>query len=258
MTTYIGTHDLNTALDGFVDRYYGTYLDGGEDLSLVAQWPIDLNASFDEVNEILGGITHVKQLPFGTQAGGNYPYHVRMLQSNLMIWHRLRSKHFGEFTDSYPAWVNAFKNVADQIVGDIRGQNVVFQDDITTGESGIGVGTFNAKAGSANWFTNWETGIYTGYDFPRTYVIEIDGTTAGSNVGESTFRWSKDNGNTWEEEGRATDDNWVGIDSGLVFRWETVGTGVQLSYGDRFSVRCIPKNIPQKGGNIRYVTFKRG
>jgi len=258
MTTYIGTYDLNTVLDGFVDKYYGTFLDGGEDLALVSQWPVDLNASFDEINEILSGINSIKQIPFGTQSGGNFPYHVRMLQSNMMIWHRLRSKHYGEFTDGYPAWINAFKNNADQIIADIRGQNVVFQDDITSGESGIGIGTFTAKSGAAQWFSNWETGVFTGYDYPRTYIVEIDGTTAGNGIGSSTFKWSKNNGVSWEEEGRATDHDWVGLDSGLMVRWETRGTGVQLPMGDRFAVLCTPTNIPQKGGNIRFVTFKRG
>lgn len=262
-TTYITTTDLNSILDNFVPRYYGTYLENGDELTIGTQYYDDANLSYDQVNEILSGISHLKQVPIGTQNGGNYPYHVRMLQANLMIYNRLRGKHFGEFTDGVPGWVNVYMNRAQELVAAIRGQDVVFDEDYTQGEQGIGVGSWVSREGTCNLFTNWETGHYDGDDFPRNYVTEIDGTTLGNLIGSSTFRWSMDGGVTWEEEGKATDTDWVWLVNGVMVRWEpiTVGTSVatfQCSIGDRFSFKCVPQNIPVKSGQARFVTFRRG
>lgn len=261
-TTYIGISDLNVVLDGFATRYYGTYPDDGETLSIDTQFYTDMNASYDEVNEWLAGIPHMKTIPVGTQAGGNYPYHVRSMQANTMIFNRLKNKHYGEFTDQYPGWITAFHNKAIEILSAIRGQGIIFQDDTGVGETGIGIGSFtSAKAGSANLFTNWELGIYTAGDYPRTYIVEIDGTTLGNQIGSSTFRWSNNGGYSFNEENTEvlTSMDWVPLEFGLAVRWEPVGTGtLQISYGDRFLVKCVPIDTPQKGRGIKFTTFKRG
>lgn len=259
MTTYISIPDLDSVLDGFVAKYYGTFLDGGEDLTIGSQFYVDSNLSFTQANEWLAGIAHIKQLPMGTQPNsGNYPFSVRMLQANLMVYTRLKSRHYGEFNDGVPGWITIFKTRAQDIYSDIKGQNVVFDEDVTQGEQGIGMGSFTSKTGLANWFTNWETGVYTGDDFPRTFVFKIDGTTVGNGIGESTFKWSNDNGVTWSSETQDTDTDWIPIQSGLFVRFEQVGTGSQLGYGDTFIVKCVPLNIPVKSGNVRYITWKRG
>jgi hypothetical protein len=262
-TTYVSISDLDSILDNFVSRYYGTYLDQGEDLTIGLQYYDDMNLSFDQTNEILSGISHIKEVPVGTQNGGNYPYHVRMLQANLMIYNRLRGKHFGEFTDGVPGWVNVYLNRSQDIVSAIRGEDVVFGNDFTQGEQGIGVGSWVGRAGTVNMFTNWETGHYAGDDFPRWYVVEIDGTVLGNSVGSSTFKWSKNGGLTWEEEGRMTDVAWVHLAHGAMVRWEPIISGTtmatfQCAIGDRFGFRCVPQNIPVKAGQVRFVTFRRG
>ena len=259
MTTYCSSTDLDLLLDGFVNKYYGTYLDEGSDLTLSTLYYEDLNRSFVETNELLGGVPHIKTLPFATQSDGNYPVHVRMLQGNLLIFNRLRSRHYGEFTDEFPSWINAFKNRADGILASIRGQNVVFDQDITVGESGIGVGTFSSRSGLANLYTNWETGVYTADDYPKNYVITIDGTSEGNSIGSSTFKWSNDGGVSWIAATQYTATTWVDIEDGITIRWEPIGTGtLQCNYGDVFQFRCVPYNITPKSGGIRQVTFLRG
>jgi hypothetical protein len=81
MTTYCSIQDLDSLLEGFVSRYYGTYLNDGEDLTIGTQFSADQWITFQETNEWLQGIPHIKQLPIGTQIGGNFPIHIRMLQS---------------------------------------------------------------------------------------------------------------------------------------------------------------------------------
>lgn len=260
MTTYCSSTDLELLLDGFVNKYYGTYIDDGSDLTLSTMYYEDHNRSYVETNELLGGIPHVKTLPFATQSDGNYPIHVRMLQANLMIFNRLRARHYGEFTDEFPSWINAFKNRADGILANIRSQNVVFDQDITVGESGIGVGTWTGtRAGAANLYTNWEIGKYLADDYPKTYVVIIDGTTEGNTIGDSTFKWSNDNGVSWIAATQSTATTWVDLEDGVYVRWEPIGTGtLQCSYGDTFAFRCVPYNVTPKSGGIRQVRFMRG
>lgn len=260
MTSYIGIADLDFVLDNFVSRYYGSFTDDDPEQPFIGtQFYLDLHSSFDQTNEILSSIPSIKQVPVGTQVGGNYPHHVRMLQSNLMVWNRLRNKHYAEFTDNYPGWINAFKNTADGMIVALRKQQAIFADDTSYGEAGIGIGTFTSKTGVANWYSNWETGFYRASDYPKTYVVQIDGTTSGNVIGSATFKWSKNGAFTWEDELQETSSEWVELEDGLAIRWENVGTGtMQLSVGDRFEVRCTPQNVPQKGGGLRFTTFKRG
>jgi hypothetical protein len=48
------------------------------------------------------------------------------------------------------------------------------------------------------------TGPYTGSAWRRTWIAQIDSVEAGKEVGEATFRWSKDGGATWEAAGQPT------------------------------------------------------
>lgn len=261
MTTYCGQQDLDSLLEGFTNKYYGTFLnDDPDSFAIGTQFYADLGFSFDETNEWLSAISSIKQIPIGTMpTSGLFPLHVRMLQANLTIYARLKSKHYGEFVNGIPSWISTYITRAREILSDIKNQNVVFETDIYQGESGIGVGSFTAKAGLANWYTNWETGVYQGSDFSRNYVIQIDGTTAGQQIGTATFKYSNDNGVTWATMGVPTNTNWTDVENGLWMRWEAVGTSTaQLSIGDSFSVRCVPINIPVKSGGLRQITFRRG
>jgi hypothetical protein len=257
-TTYISGQDLDTALEGFITKYYGSNIDGAEEITIGTQYGVDMGNSYSQTNEWLSGVNHIKTIPFGTQSDGNYPYHVRMLQANLMIYNRLKSAHYGEFDAGIPGWINTYLTRANEILSDIREQKAVFADDTTQGESGIGIGTYVTHSGAANWYTNWETGFYWASDFAKTYSIVIDGTTGGNSIGDSTYKWSKNGGVSFEETGQTTATTWTEVEAGLFIRWEPNGTSNQLEYGDRFDVRCVPSNIAVKSGGVRPVTFGRG
>lgn len=259
MTSYISEIDLNALLDGFKERYYGTYVDDGEDVSYGTNYDDDLLLSFNKANEFLYSVSHLKKVPLGTQSDGNYPYSVRALQANLMIYNRLKGRHYGEFTDGIPGWITVYQNNANDLMGDIRNSRVVFDEDVTQGESGISIGTWWTKNGTASMYTNWETGVYQASDFPRTYVIKINSTSAGNEIGQPTFTWSRDGGYSYTGSSATTATHWVGVEGGLAVRWEAVGTGtMQIAYGDLYAVRCVPMNIPTKAGQVKFTTFKRG
>lgn len=258
MTSYIGEIDLNGILDGFKERYYGTYIDDDADVTYGTNYEDDLLLSFNKTNEFLYSVPHIKKVPVGTQSDGNYPYAVRALQANMMVHTRLKSRHYGEFTDGIPGWITVFFQNSKELMEDIRHQNYVFDEDTTEGESGIGIGSWTVKNGSCAMYTNWEAGVYYGDDFPRTYVIEINGTTAGNAIGQPTFHWSRDGGYSFGSSA-TTATHWVGIENGLAVRWEAVGTGtMQVEYGDRFAVKCVPQNVPTKSGQVKHTTFMRG
>jgi hypothetical protein len=178
-----------------------------------------------------------------------------------MIYQRLLGAHYGEFSDDIPGWINVYKRRAEEVYSDIEKQNVVFWDEITQGEQGIGIGSWATKAGTVNLFTNWEIGFYTGDAYPKTYVVEIDGTTGGNVIGSATFKWSDNGGYTFATTSATTATNWIGLEAGLEIRWEPAfgytGT-LQLEYGDRFVINCVPQNVPVKGGGIRHAEFRRG
>lgn len=258
MTTYIGFTDLDSVLFNFVQKYYGTRIDNDETVTISTLVYDDMHRSFDEANEILMGITHIKSVPLATQFSGNYPLHARKLQGYLMVYNTLLSAHYGEFDAEIPGWVRVYKTRAQEVEADIVSQRVVFENDYTQGETGLGVGTWVSRTGSANLYTNWEIGTYIFDDYPKTYRVEIDGTSSGHGIGTATFKWSDNNGASYATTAVKTGTQWKHLEYGLQVRWEAVGTGTQCVLGDNFSVTCVPKTYTPKGRAIRHITFRRG
>ena len=80
-------------------------------------------------------------------------------------------------------------------------------------------------------------GTYRG-DYLQDYLLEAE--TSGE-VGSATFRWSLDQGQSWQKAGLAAGgaDNPVGLDEGLSVSWES-GLGSDLVAGDRWTFTAFP------------------
>jgi hypothetical protein len=80
-------------------------------------------------------------------------------------------------------------------------------------------------------------GTYRG-DFSQDYVLQVD---ASGEVGGATFRWSHDQGQSWEKTGliAAGPDAPMTLEDGLSVYWES-GIGPDLVSGDRWSFTAIP------------------
>ena len=80
-------------------------------------------------------------------------------------------------------------------------------------------------------------GTYRG-DYRKDYLLEAE--TSGE-VGSATFRWSLDQGQSWQKAGLAAGgaDNPVGLDEGLSVYWEP-GLGSDLVAGDRWTFTAFP------------------
>jgi hypothetical protein len=75
-------------------------------------------------------------------------------------------------------------------------------------------------------------GTYRG-DYPQDYVIEVE---TGGAVGSATFRWSHDQGQSWQKTGSVAGgpDAPLQLEDGLSVYWES-GVGPDLVAGDRWS-----------------------
>ncbi|MHB9072439.1 MAG: hypothetical protein ACYC6G_02820 [Desulfobaccales bacterium] len=80
-------------------------------------------------------------------------------------------------------------------------------------------------------------GTYRG-EYPQDYVLEMD---TGGEVGSATFRWSHDQGQSWQKTGLVAGgpDAPMQLEDGLSVYWES-GLGQDLAAGDRWSFTAIP------------------
>jgi hypothetical protein len=80
-------------------------------------------------------------------------------------------------------------------------------------------------------------GPYRG-EYSQDYLVEIQ---SGGSVGAATFRWSLNQGQSWQETDLATAgaDDPVELDQGVAIHWES-GIGTDLVSGDRWTFATTP------------------
>jgi hypothetical protein len=80
-------------------------------------------------------------------------------------------------------------------------------------------------------------GTYRG-DYAQNYVLEVD---TGGETGGATFRWSHDQGQSWQKTGLTTGgpDAPIQLEDGLSVYWES-GVGLDLVVGDRWTFTALP------------------
>jgi hypothetical protein len=90
--------------------------------------------------------------------------------------------------------------------------------------------------GSGNASVNL-LGTYRG-DYPQNYVLEVE---AAGEVGIARFRWSQDQGQSWQKTGLITGgpDNPMQLEEGLSVYWDS-GIGPDLVAGDRWCFTATP------------------
>jgi hypothetical protein len=156
-------------------------------------------------------------------------------------------------------WFDYYKKRSEEMWDRFRKKQVVLNIQNAPGEVGIMAGTKIAGTSNGQMETNWE-GYGKGFlggDFPRTWRIEMVGTGTAGGLTEGTFRWSKDDGVTWDGTSAQTDINWIhladevyvrfhrGTASGTINMWSTADTWqfrtapIKLTTGGRNSVKSV-------------------
>ncbi|MBW2596805.1 MAG: hypothetical protein JRC93_12715, partial [Deltaproteobacteria bacterium] len=98
---------------------------------------------------------------------------------------------------------------------------------------GVISGIYAEQLGSA---TVQNGGLYSASE-DKGYIIEIDGIGAGKEVGQATFKWSDDDGQTWTETGVTTQTGAYEISNGVTVQF-AAGTGDDCELGDKWSWIC--------------------
>src|SRR5574341_367225 len=207
------------------------------------------------INQKLQSIPYIKTTPLGTTSNGDYDESIKLACSNYAIHRRVWGKLRDQYED-IPTWIQSFWESAEKIMADIADGNIILETQISAAEKGISEpakGT--ANAGISIFFTNSDGygGYFSGVDFRRTWKVQIDGTSGGNGIGNATFKWSKDNGQTWEETGQETGTGWEYLEQNVYIRWEHgTGTGNQCGMSDFWTFETVPTRLRQQA-NVKYA-----
>jgi len=266
---YIGIIDLI----GTTNRYYDTFAEdlygsSGSMLSSASSVLIsDIDSAFNEINDILrstGGRFSVMPVP--KDRNGNFPQALQDWNAYLVIYNKLLSR-FAVETEDIPESISIYGSRADRISKRVVDGAAIFPEEIDAGELGIGAPQLVGALGSntrGTFQNSWQGFPYgdrtiqsfhisrfsgpvttesgfTGNDFPRTWIIEVD--TAGG-IGTGKYKWSNDSGVTFTETGVNIDDDWYLLKDNVWIRFEADDSGShEFSVPDRWKFQTVPVNI---------------
>lgn len=241
--------DLPIVLENIDSDYFGT---GTAGTTLAGSFIVK---AYNQINAKLTAELKLT-VPLGTIAEtGKYDQALVDWNANLAVHLGLLSYHAGDFADGeIPGWIKYFGDVSTSIFNEISSGNIVLDESVSRMESGIGkpsaIGTVTSEA---LFYTNWrgEIAEYSGSDFERKYIIQIDGTLAGTNIGQAKYKFSRD-GYSFDSNNAnlTTGTGWTHIENNIYVRWESnAGTAPELVQGDAWEFTCVPKRYPVKSAD---------
>jgi hypothetical protein len=265
MSRYATNTDLNIFFRGFTTKYYGTFFDDDPtNGSVVASGQSEMDSDLDRESAYIDGKLSALgyRTPLAALSGGTYDQVITEWCACSVIYKRLIRNHADDYQDGFPNDITIFGSRAKDLEYQITDRGLVLNVDVTMEESGIGFAYAGGTSGVATFTNNKEFGgIYTDDSWEGRIIVQIDGTTAGNNIGESTFKWSRDGGVSYEVTAIDTATNWIRLFEGIDVRWYPAsGTNNQLDYGDWWYFDVVPKTKKTKvAPNVaRFRTFARG
>ena len=179
--------------------------------------------------------------PVFAESGTTYPFWIRKAAALESVYLGLKRRMEQGQTSSSGFW-NKFHEDAEEILrGVADGKHVIQVHDTAEWERGIApaVGVDNGTVTAPVYglcFSNSEVPNqwFLG-DYPRTFVVEIDGT--GSKISTQTFRWQYKHDEGWVEEGVPLSKSWTPLALGAYIRFVDAAPFVA---GMRWEIACHP------------------
>jgi len=211
-----------------------------------------LTERYHYINRLLKSL-NIKA-PRGKNEDNQYDYSLRAMNANYAIYDIIGEDDADRGGSGEKPWYTKFKDDADSIYDDIKKKKIVFRDQVSAADAGIGKPSRTAGTSIGTMFTNWDRSYgqgFRGADFDRTWRVEIIGTGTTGAVNEGYFRWTNDTGITWGTI--SISFGWMHLDDEVYVRFEGSGTGTTgiLEVGDKWSFDTKP--IKRQVGGYRVV-----
>ncbi len=234
---YIHTHELFAYYEN-VDGYF----DGSEEERV---WD-----SYNFINQQLQALGY--KLPVTKGDDGFYDQALRDWNAWDSIYRIIAPRAVSQTRDNEDKpWFDYYKKRSDEMWDRFLKKKVVLNKQTSPGEAGIQPGTKVAGTLYSRMETNWEGygNGFKGADFPRTWRVEVLGTGTSGGLSEATFRWSMDNGVSWEGTS-TTSVSWVPLTDEVYVRFHRgtyTGTTNIFSTADAWNFNTAPLKISSGG-----------
>lgn len=251
MAVYCGTNDCAMICAGW-GSMAGTSAD-----AIIAEASAMLDALLNDFS--------ISPPPPLTAGGTAYDYYLRRATALLANWLAAESLYRYEHEPGADTWWSGYRAEAEGIIADIREGKRTLTPAVSQWERGIGPavptvhGTIAAPPlGGCISNSDIVGEYYTDDAYPRTAVIELDGT--GTNIWTQTWRWGWYGGTGWEDESiPPSPGTWHDLGYGLRITFDPARTGDALVAGQRWTVACNPSRARgYKGPGLRSFVRKRG
>ena len=267
---YASISDLfgaNRYFESFAENFYGTNgtLDASGSTTMIA----DINMIYYEINDTLRASGRFTSLPLERDENGEFPQALVDWNCYQLINVKMMSRYQSEF-EQIPPSIQWYGSMAMKIEDRVVNGGIFFEEVIGVGQLGIAKpentavgtdtrGTFHnnyrgypfgdsypdpARLSAFDFGRSGNEAFYEGYtgqDFPRTWVVEIDG--AGG-IGTATYKWSRNGAKDFDATGQVSDEEWNHLRDNVWIRFEGDSVGSNyFSTGDRWIFRCVPQEI---------------
>lgn len=235
-------------------------------------WPHELFAYYEniedffdgsELERVLDGYNFINQqlttlgypLPVTKGTDGYYDQALRDWNAWESVYRLVSPRMSSQIKqeDGKP-WFDYFKKRANEKWEEFRTRKVVLNKQSGPGKVGIQPGTKIAGTLAGQMESNWEGygNGFSGADFPRTWRIEMLGTGSSGTLGEGTYRWSKNNGVTWEGTQLTTED-WTFLQDEVYIRFHrgtSTGTSGFFTTADVWTFNTTPTKLSTGGKSV--------
>lgn len=230
---YCTLTDLSQYGLGGATNYYDTDDDGN---GFIQQ-------AWNFINSRLQALLPDVAVPVATNSAGVHEEFLIACNAYYTNFYLAQRRHRGEYNE-LPDWIQEFRIAGEGLLDAIGSRNLVFEEQTNRVESGIGpavAGTNNQGAAVFHSDRYGYVDVYRGADYEKAYVVKIDSEGSDRDIGDSTFKWSPDNGVTWSHTGIACGIDWIALEDGVHIRFERVGGKTDQVYADDlWYFNCVP------------------